>query len=762
MTRLLALALAATALTAPLMTSQTAQAQTAASTVKAAAAAGVLTPERLYSEPDLTGPTARGVQLSPDGKLVTFLRAKENDREVQDLWAIDVAGGEPRRLIDAKALEPKETELSEAEKARRERQRISARGVVEYKWDDQGRRILVPLGGDLYLADPATGKAERFTKTDGDETDSRFSPKGGFVSWVRGGALFVKPVAGGAEKRVSPASADPVSYGVAEFVAQEEMSRFTGYWWAPDESRIAWTKVDESGVDIVPRFDIGAEGGTVVSQRYPKPGRPNAVVELYVSSPSGEGVVKVDLGKDTDVYLARVNWSADGKTLYVQRETRDQKKLELLSVDPATGAAKVILTETDKDWIDLNNDMRPLKDGTFIWGSERSGFHHLYLYSREGKLIRAITKGAWPVGGLGLGGAGATGVDEAKGLIYFMASKDSPIHRDLYVVSYKAPGEPQRITTGTGVWNTTVGKAANAYVGGYSDPNTPPQTALYDITGKRIRWIEENALRPGHPYYPYLARHVTKEFGTLKAEDGTVLHYWMMKPKDFDPSKKYPVVVDVYGGPDVQSVAAGWTSPGEQLMGENGFIQFQLDNRGSSNRGRDFERSIAGHLGDQEVKDQFVGLKYLRSLPYVDADRIGVSGWSYGGFMTLRLMTEPGANIRAGASGAAPSDWRLYDTHYTERFMGDPNKRKDAYDKSAIIPRLANLKGRLLYMQGMADDNVVFENGTRILAKLQEQGQTFDLMLFPGQRHGIRGQKRQLSRELTILNFFKRELGGPR
>ena len=255
---------------------------------------------------------------------------------------------------------------------------------------------------------------------------------------------------------------------------------------------------------------------------------------------------------------------------------------------------------------------------------------------------------------------------------------------------------------------------------------------------------------------------MTKEFGTLKAEDGTVLHYWMMKPKDFDPSKKYPVIVDVYGGPDVQSVQAGWTSPGEQLMGENGFIQFQLDNRGSSNRGRDFERAISGHLGDVEVKDQFVGLKYLRSLPYVDADRIGVSGWSYGGFMTLRLMTEPGANIRAGASGAAPSDWRLYDTHYTERFMGDPNKRKDAYDKSAIIPRLANLKGRLLYMQGMADDNVVFENGTRILAKLQEQGQTFDLMLFPGQRHGIRGQKRQLSRELTILNFFKRELGGPR
>ena len=757
MTRLLALALCSAALTLPMTQSASAQAPASAQTAPMR-----LTPERLFSGAELSGPTARGVQLSPDGKLVTFLRAKENDREVQDLWAIDTAGGEPRRLIDAKALEPKETELSEAEKARRERQRISARGVVEYRWDDLGKSILVPLGGDLYLADPATGKASRFTKTDGDETDSRFSPKGGYVSYVRGGTLFTKPVSGGAEVMVSPASRDPISYGVAEFVAQEEMGRFTGYWWAPDESRIAWTKVDESGVDIVPRFDIGAEGGTVVSQRYPKPGRPNAVVELYVSSPTGGPAVKVDLGKDTDVYLARVNWSADGKTLYVQRETRDQRKLELLSVDPATGAAKVILTETDKDWIDLNNDMTPLKDGTFIWGSERSGFHHLYLYARDGKLIRPITQGAWPVGGLGLGGAGATGVDQAKGLIYFMASKDTPIHRDLYVVSYLKPSEPRRLTSGTGMWNATVGKATNAFVGGYSDPNTPPQTALYDITGKRIRWIEENALKPGHPYYPYLARHVTREFGTLKAEDGTVLHYWMMKPKDFDPSKKYPVILNVYGGPDVQSVAAGWTPPGAQLMAERGFIQFQLDNRGASNRGRDFERAISGHLGDVEVKDQFVGLKYLKSLPYVDPERVGVSGWSYGGFMTLRLMTEPGAGIRAGASGAAPSDWRLYDTHYTERFMGDPGKRKDAYDKSAIIPRLGNLKGRLLYMQGMADDNVVFENGTRILAKLQDLGQTFDLMLFPGQRHGIRGPKRQLSRELTELNFFERELGGPR
>ena len=754
MTRRFALALMAAA--APFaMTLTPASAQTSAKP-------GVLTPERVYSDPDLSGPTARGVQLSPDGKLVTFLRAKETDREVQDLWAIDTAGGEPRRLIDAKVLEPKEQELSEAEKARRERQRISSKGVVEYRWDDQGRKILVPLGGDLYVADPATGQAQRFTDTPGTETDSRFSPKGSFISYVRDGTLYAKPVAGGDEKALTPVGNDPISYGVAEFVAQEEMGRFTGYWWAPGEDRVAYTKADESTVDVIPRFDIGAEGGTLVNQRYPRAGRPNAIVELYVQTLAGGAPVRVDLGSNTDVYLARVNWSADGKTLYVQRESRDQRTLELLMVDPATGAAKVILTETDKDWIDLNNDMTPLKNGTFIWGSERSGFHHLYLYSRDGKLLHPITSGRWPVGGIGLGTQGSAGVDEKNGLIYFIASIDTPIHRDLYVVDYKHPSAPKRITGGAGFWSATVGKAANAFVGGYSDLKTPPQTALYDITGKRIRWIEENALTPQHPYYPYVARHVTPEFGVVKSTDATTdLHYALLKPKDFDPSKKYPAIIEVYGGPDVQNVTGGWRSPSEQLYLEAGFVVFSLDNRGSANRGRDFERAIAGHLGDIEVKDQLAGKAWLASLPYVDAARIGVTGWSYGGFMTIRLLTEPGAGFKAGAAGAAPSDWRLYDTHYTERFMGDPAKRKAAYDDTALIPRLDKLNGRLLYQQGMADDNVIFENGTRILAKLQELGKPFDLMLYPGQRHGIRGQKRQLVRELTILNFFKRELGGP-
>ena len=770
MTRLFAAALfAATAMTLPSAQAQTAQPQAAAARSGPASGAARLTPERVFSDPDLSGRGVHDVALSPDGRLVTWLQGRADDADTDDLWAAPIAGGAPRMLVDAGKLSPKGAKLSEAEKARRERQRIGgAKGIVEYRWDEAGKAILVPLNGDLYLADPATGAVSRLTDTPGDETDAKFSPRGGFISYVRDGALYARPAGGkGEERRISPAGADPVSYGVAEFVAQEEMGRFTGYWWAPDDDRIAYTKVDESGVDIVDRPDIGVEGTTIVKQRYPRPGRPNAVVELYVAGVAGGAPVKVDLGKKTDIYLARVDWSADGRTLYVQRESRDQSLLELLAVDPATGMGRVILTEKQKPWIDLNNDFRALKDGTFIWGSERTGFHHLYLYRPDGKLIRQITHGDWPVAGIGLGvglvSSGVIQVDEARGLLYFDASPRTPLQRDLYVVDYRKGGEPRRLTRGDGWWSAAVPKTADVFIGAFSDPKTPRNVAIYDLNGKRLSWISENAVVAGHPWFPYAATASTPEFGTIKAADGTTdLHYALIRPIDFDPAKKYPAIVEVYGGPDVQNVTGGWRNPAERLYSEAGFVLFQLDNRGAANRGTKFAFAIAGHLGDAEVADQLQGVKFLKSLPYVDGDRLGVTGWSYGGFMTLRLLTEPDSPFKAGAAGGPPADWRLYDTHYTERFMGQPQAREKAYDQSAIVPRLDKLNGRLLLMHGMADDNVQFENSTRIMARLQELSKPFDLMLYPGERHGVHGDPKNLQQWRLWLAFFKRELGGPR
>ncbi|RRN65433.1 S9 family peptidase [Caulobacter sp. 602-1] len=714
-----------------------------------------LTPQRVFADPSLSGPTAKGVALSPDGKRVTYLKGKAEAANVQDLWAADVKGGEPYRLIDSAALSSGAKELSEAEKARRERARVSARGIVEYSWDKQGRFILVPLDGDLYLDSIADGKVTRLTETPGDEVDAKVSPKGGYVSYVRDQNLYIKPVSGGPEKALTTEGKDALSFGVAEFIAQEELSRATGYWWSPDEARIVYARVDENGVDIVPRADIGPTGATVVNQRYPRAGRPNAVVDLFVRDLASGKVVQLDLGANKDIYVARVAWAQDGKTVYVQRLSRDQKTLDLIAFDPATGAGKTILTETDPHFIELLDNFKALKDGTFLWGSERDGASHLYRYAADGKLIAQITKGDWPVDRL-------EGVDETRQVAIFGASMDSPLERRIYEVSYAKPGKPKALTSGGGWWSAKVADAGGAFAGSYSDPKTPPQTALYSADGKRVRWIEENKLAEGHAYWPYASTLPVPEYGSLKAADGAALYYEILKPIGFDPAKKYPAIVSVYGGPHAQRVTKSWHSPSERTYLEAGYVVFKLDNRGSGNRSAAFKRALDRNLGTVEVDDQLQGAKFLQSLPYVDADKLGVMGWSYGGFMTLMLLTADNTPFKAGAAGAPPTEWSLYDTAYTERYMGTPADNKAGYAYSDINTRLDKLKpGSLLLLHGMADDNVIFENSTRVIAALQRKAIPFEMALYPGERHSAPGSKTKgLSVLNTHLEFFDRKLKG--
>ena len=723
---------------------------------------------RVFAAPALNGPVPRGVQISANGAWVTYLKPEPADQTTFDLWARPVKGGKETLLVEGSKVEPSDTVLSEVEKSRRERERTAGNhGVIDYKWDEVGAQILIPASGNLYLANAKTGAVKQVGDTDGGATDAKISPKGGYVTYVRDQNLHALDIKSGRDAAITTEGHDAISFGIAEFVAQEEMDRFTGYWTSPDDMRVAFTRVDEAPIDMVSLFEIGAEGTTVLAKRYPRAGRPNAVVELYVAPLTGGPRVKVDFGSNPDVYLARVDWAKDGKTLYVQRESRDQTTLELLAVDPETGAARVLITEHQKPWINLNSDLTPLKNGDFIWGSERTGFHHLYLYKADGTLVHPITHGAWPVAqsaGNGLHPSSVAGVDEAKGLVYFIASKDGPLEQHFYVTSYRDPGEPRKITTGEGWWNVDLAKDHKSFVGGYSDPKTPAQTALYSIDGKRLSWIEENKLAAGHPYFAYLDHKSYPEYGTLRAEDGQSLHYSITKPYGFDARKRYPAIVNVYGGPGVAPLVRRiWSGGTDQLLTQAGYVVFRLDNRGTSDRGLEFEAPIYKTMGGPEVKDQIVGERYLASLPYVDPKRIGVMGWSYGGFMTIRLLTEPGSGFVAGAAGGPPSDWRFYDTHYTERYMGDPRVDGAAYDAAGLIPRLPVLgkpgAPRLLLLHGMADDNVVFENSTRIMATLQEQSTPFDLMLYPGQRHGIRTPAKEVQLWETYLAFFKRTLG---
>lgn len=716
----------------------------------------ILTPERVFSSPSLNGPVAKGVSLSPDGQLVAFLRSRPDNVDVQDLWAAPTGAGEPYKLIDARALVPDAGELSEAEKARRERMRISARGVVEYSWDQQGRYILAPLEGDIFLANRADGKVRRLTETPADEIDAKVSPKGSYVSYVRDQNLIVYDLASGKETPITDDGAGLITWATAEFIAQEEMDRDTGYWWSPDERYIAMTRVDESPVDVVPRFEITGGGATMVEQRYPRAGRPNAVVELYVRDLQSGARVKVDLGANTDIYLARVNWSGDGRTLYVQRQSRDQKTLDLLSVDPTTGASRVILSQKASAWVDLNDDFRVLSDGRFIWSNEDSGWRHLYLYDRNGRRLRAITRGDYPVKHL-------DGVNEQTGDVYFTASmrdgKELPIEQQMFRANLNRTVDPVAVTPGGGWWTVSVNGPATAYVGNYSDPATPPQSALYRIDGTRVRWIEENRLDAGHPFAPYASRLRAPEFGTMQSH-GQTLVWRMTTPPDFDPSKKYPVVMQVYGGPGTGAgVQKSWQPLTNQLLTEAGYIVFRVDNRGEGDRSQAFETSIYRRLGIPAVEDQAQAAQWLKTLPYVDPDHIAVMGWSFGGFLSLLTLTDKDANLAAALAGAAPTEWSLYDTHYTERYMSTPQANPEGYAATDILPRLDDMTGRLLILHGMADDNVIFGNATRVIDALQAKSQPFEMMLYPGQRHGVRGDPRQLQQWRTYLDFLDRTIG---
>ena len=508
-------------------------------------------------------------------------------------------------------------------------------------------------------------------------------------------------------------------------------------------------------MDVIPRLDITGGGATVIEQRYPRAGRPNAVVELYVHDRESGRRTKVDLGGNPDIYLARVNWSADGRTLYVQRQSRDQKTLDLLSVDPATGASRVILTQRSDAWVPLSHDFKALESGEFIWSSQESGWKHLYLYDRDGRLIRPITRGEYAVKAL-------DGVNQQTGEVFFTASmrdgRELPIEQQLFRVSLTDTVEPVAVTPAGGWWSASMNRTGTAYVGNYSDPATPPRSALYRADGTFVRWIEENRLDEDHPYYPFASRRQTPQFGTLESH-GETLVWQMTTPPGFDPSRTYPVVMQVYGGPSGGGVRRAWQPLTNQLLTEAGYVVFRLDNRGEGDRSAAFKEALYLKMGQPEIEDQVLGANYLRSLPFVDDDRIAMMGWSYGGFMTLMALTEPEMGLAAGLAGAPPTEWSLYDTHYTERFMSTPEANPEGYAASDVIPRLPNMTGRLLLLHGMADDNVIFENSTRVINALQENSQPFEMMLYPGQRHGVRGNPRQLQQWRTYLDFLDRTIG---
>ncbi|QSX30552.1 S9 family peptidase [Shewanella cyperi] len=708
--------------------------------------------ERMYASPALAGTSPRGLSLSPDGKRVTYLAGRADNQHFYDLWQMDVASGKVSLLLDADKLAA--GELSDEEKARRERKRIYGQGIMEYFWADDSQALLIPAAGKLYYFTPANGEVRLLATGEGFATDAKLSPKGHYVSFVSEQNLFVFDLLQNKLLQLTRDGGGAIKNAMAEFVAQEEMDRMTGYWWAPDESAIAFTRIDESGVELVTRNEIYADGIKLTEQRYPYAGKANVEIALGVVALASGNISWVALGQDKDIYLPRVDWLPDSKQLSFQWQSRNQQRLELRKVAiNQPDSSTLLLAETSKAWVNLNNDLHFLKQSSdFLWASERDGFKHLYLFDEHGKLKSQLTQGNWAVDEVEF-------VDEQAGMVYFSGRMDKVTEKHHYRIGLKG-GTPERLSQEAGMHDPVFADDKAVYLDYFNSLSQPPQISLHDGNGKRLAWVEENAVKAGHPLYPFAGLWQLPEFGTIKADDGQALHYRLFKPVDFDASKRYPVLVRVYGGPHAQMVVNSWNEQDyfTQYLLQQGYLVFQLDNRGSAHRGTRFEQVIYRNMGDAEVRDQVAGVDYLRTLPFVAGDRIGIFGHSYGGYMALMSLFKAPEHFKAAISGAPVTDWRLYDSHYTERYMGTPQDNEAGYDAASVLPHVAGYQGGLLMYHGMADDNVLFENSTRVFKELQDQGKLFQLMTYPGSKHSMRGDKVRAHLYLTLADFLDREL----
>jgi len=711
--------------------------------------------ERMTKSPALAGSAPRAVTFSPDGARVTFLRPSAVDYKILDLWEYNLKDNKSRVLVASSSLTGGAEKLSQVERARRERMRITHSGIVSYSWSKDGQKLLFPLGGDLYQYALESTRVDRLTNSPAYETDSRFSPQGNYVSYIQDHNIHIVDVGSGKARQLTKSKSPTIKNGSAEFIAMEELDRDTGYWWSPNEKYIAFIQYDEAPVEMGQRYEVNRDDFRLLEERYPRAGTNNVTLKLGIMTVKTGRVKWVDIGEDPDIYLPRVQWVPDNSGVFFQRLNRTQKKLDLIFAEAKSGKITPVLTETSKYWVNLQHNLKFIQQGReFLWASERSGFNHLYRYRIDGSLMGQLTDGDWVVTKI-------LQVDETAGEVFFSGHADGPIEHHLYKVklSDHKVTRPLRLSK-TGGWHKfSFPENGTDYINYYSDPMTPDQVSIQGGQGQFLAWIDENSLTEGHPYFPYLKDHIMPEFGSFQGPSGDDLHYRIYRPAGMAEGKKYPVVFALYGGPIAQLVRRAWGDPFHQILAQSGYVVFTLDNRGSNYRGTEFEGAIYRQMGKVEVEDQVAGAEFLKQFDFIDPDRIGVQGHSYGGYMALMSLFQAPDIFKVGVSSAPVTEWRLYDTAYTERYLGHPDENKVGYDNSSVFPYVKNLSGKLLLVHGMADDNVLFNNSSMLLDELQKNAQQFDFMAYPGQTHRIGSDKMRKRHFLTLIkNYFDKNL----
>ena len=677
------------------------------------------------------------------------------------MWTMDATTGEEKILLKSSVLDS--VMQPEATKA------IQSTGLgrvqaENYIWSPTSDSLLFIGSSNLVLLDLKTMSPKPLISGAGnashDIEDPKFSPDGKWISFVRDSNLSVVNIATGETKAVTTGGSEEILKGQLDWVYPEELDLTTAYWWSPDSSKIAYYEMDERPVTRYPIMDMSSLAGALEYTRFPQAGEANPIVRVGVVSIDGGETKWMDTGADKDIYLPRVQWLRDSRRVAIQRLNRAQNRLDLLFADAATGASQTILTDSDKYWINLGDDLYFFSDNKrFLWTSERTGFRHYYLYDLSGKQLDQLTSGDWGItgnGGFGPGAESHPTVDEARGLIYFTSNKDDVRGTQLYRLALQDKSLT-RITREDGEHGVIIAPNASGFVDARSNAMTPPRQELYGMQGARVGVINENKV-------PELGEYNLSpvEFLDIPADDGTKLCASIIKPPNFDASRKYPVLVNVYGGPQVQSVRNSWDGADFlwlEMMAQKGYIIFSLDNRGTYARGHAFETPIYHQLGKVELEDQLTGVKYLKSLAYVDPARIGIWGWSYGGTMTLEAMFNAANVFKAGVSVAPVSDWHLYDTIYTERYMGRPQDDASGYQNSSPVNQVAKLKGKLMLVHATGDDNVHFSNTSEVINELILAGKyPANLMIFPGRGHSMSDLPARIELFRGITDFLLNNL----
>jgi dipeptidyl-peptidase-4 len=700
----------------------------------------IYSPERRV---DFTGSPQTALRWLDDG---TYLQTRRTATGIEWL-RIAAATGTSSPLFDRARLESALAALPGISPE------VARRGASDPTFNLKYSAAFVVLDDDLYHYDFGSTIASRLTNAAGSEDEPTFSPDGRWVAFVRDNNLRVVEVATRQERALTTDGSPDVLNGKLDWLYQEEIygrGRFRGYWWSPDSARLAFLRLDERPVPEYTVVDDIPYRPTVEVTDYPKAGDANPHATLGIASLSDAGVTWVDLASYPidDRLIVEVDWVPDSSALLFQVQDREQRRLDLNLVDVGSERPRRVLQETTSAWVNVNGNPVWLRDGTFLWLSERSGFKHLYRYRRDGTLVQAVTNGSWEIRTF-------HGVDEDRGFVYFEAGMERNIDTDVYRVGLDGSGLT-RLSRSAGTHRARFSPSYSLYLDMWSSATMPTQVRLHGADGAEIRVIDANDVPALREY-----RLSVPEFLEVRTRDGFVMDAMMIKPPNFDSSRRYPVYQFTYAGPGTPSVRNSWggsTYLYHQLLAQQGIIVWILDNRSASGKGAASQWPVYQNLGALELRDLEDGVAWLRRQPYVDASRIALHGWSYGGFMTAYALTHS-TSWAAGIVGAPVTDWRNYDTVYTERYMRTPQNNADGYRQSA--PRFAadKLQGRLLLIHGGIDDNVHRQNSEQFVYELQRAGKTFELMIYPRQRHGISDPRLNEHLRQTMFDFITRALG---